>query len=776
MIENIIQMRDYRTLSEDNAEYAFELLNHVEIDLVIMAITSDENFYHDIITYIKEGKAGQHLPVLLIGETHILETRIPTLPFTIEDYLQEPFSPDQLLGRVAILLQRTGSLPHDKVMIHSNELSAVQHEAEQFSIIDNIFKTTSSNTDITDLFRSIASEIHRVIQFDIISIILKKLQEDRFQLLTLSTNNFNEITTKDIYLNMDSGPGMIFKTGDTCIEDDTLHDVNSRLEYELIYSSDIRSSLAIPLHSGHKIIGTLNLGKREPDYFTADSVADLSHIIKHISIAVENAHLHTLTRDLNHKLQVIIHERNAEIEKKYYQLSLLNKVGQAMQGTLDIDNLLNLILTCVTAGGAIGFNRAFLLRVNQDRGIIEGVMGVGPSNWEEAWQIWDRLSKENWKLDDFLAHEDYNYARRNNLDHITKSFRISLDTTSDFIVMCINERRPYLVTDAMRDARVNPLLKEKLMVNEFVVVPLLARDNVLGVIIADNLFNGKPIDQDSTQLLTMFANQAGLALERANAYEKLTHKISELKEAYEELKETQSKLVRTERLATIGKMAAHVAHEIRNPLATIGGFAHSMYKFPQDDEKVKRNAKIIRDEVYRLENILRGVLDFTKPASPVFALGQVNDVIENTLVLLEKEFQLHHVAIEKHLDNNLPNILFDAQQIKQALFNILKNALHSIILTSSRNGNDTEQRLEIITATHKEYVKIGIKDTGDGMLPHVMDNLFNPFFSTKDGGSGLGLAVTHKIIEDHGGFIDVKSQANKGSEFIVYLPIRSERI
>ncbi|MEW6535652.1 MAG: ATP-binding protein [Candidatus Auribacterota bacterium] len=771
-LENILQLRNFRTIGVENGSKAIELLQHVEIDLVILAVSPSDAPDESVLKFIHEKKNNEKVAVLLLGESHVLESKIPLYPSYIDDYLQEPFSPEQLVGRISILLKKLYS-QHDTLL--RTDRGDIEKEADQFTAIGRIFDATSTEADISDIFRLIAQEILRLIEFDIISIILKKVREDRFKLLTLDKKRFDEITTKDIYLSMDHGPGRVFRNDEIFIEQDTWQEVNSRLEYELIYSADVRSSLIMPLHSGHTVIGTLNLGAYEPNYYSNLSVEGLKYVIKYISMAVENVHLHTVVRDLNHKLQVTLNERNAEIEKKYYQLSLINKVGQAMQGTLDIDNLLNLILTCVTAGGAIGFNRAFLLRVNYDKEIIEGIMGVGPSSWEEAWQIWDRLSKENWKLDDFLAHRDYNFARKNNLDTITRSLKLSLNNTSDFVVMSVREKRPFLVTEAMRDNRVNKVIKEKLMVNEFVIVPLLARDKVLGVIIADNLFNGKPIDQDSMQLLNMFANQAGLALERANAYEKLTHKITELKEAYEELKETQSKLVRTERLATIGKMAAHVAHEIRNPLATIGGFAHSMYKFPQDEEKVQRNASIIRDEVYRLENILRGVLDFTKPASPVFALGELNRVVEDTIILLQKDLQVHNIDLVLNLDHELPRILLDSQQIKQAIYNIFKNALHSMLeVALPGNGGNLRHKLSVTTEIIKDYVQLHIRDTGNGMLPHVMENLFNPFFTTKNGGSGLGLAVTHKIIEDHGGFIDVKSQVGKGSEFIVYLPLRTE--
>ena len=216
-------------------------------------------------------------------------------------------------------------------------------------------------------------------------------------------------------------------------------------------------------------------------------------------------------------------------------------------------------------------------------------------------------------------------------------------------------------------------------------------------------------------------------------------------------------------------------HEIRNPLTTIGGFAHAMMKFSHDMEKVKRNSKIIYEEVYRLERILQNVLDFTKPGSPVFELGSVNEVIDEIINFLQEDFESCSIELRKDLHVDIPRILFDSQQIRQAFINLIKNSIYSISeAIKLENGSVGRHYIELSTVTEKEYLKMKIFDTGVGMSPTVIENLFNPFFTTKPGGSGLGLAVTHKIIEEHGGFIDVVSKVGSGSEFIIYLPLRTE--
>ncbi len=778
-LEETLKLHSFRTVCVNTPTDVTSLLGQVEIDLVIV-----NNFTKQVaslIRYIRNNENYTHIPVLVVSENDSLEQKISGFESGIDDYITQPFVDALLIAKIKAILKfsrmekkmraHTSDLER-KVIERGRKIIRTRSEAKQVSVINEIMNIISSDINISGVVRAVSHEIGKLIHFSRISIVLKQSYEEKLTLFIQEKNNPDKIITRSLYLSATNGPGKVFFTHKTLIQPDIWLETNSKLEFEQVLSSDTRSAVIFPLISKGNLIGTLNIGDRMPKFYKKTDVKILEKIINQIAVAIENARLYSEVKELSRQLQITVDQRNEEIEKKYCQLSLLNKVSHAMQGTLDLNNLLNLILTYVTAGGAISFNRAILLSVNYEKGYIEGVMGVGPSSWEEAWQIWDKLYKENWKIDDFLEHYDNSPSRISQLSKIAKEIKIPLSEKSDFLVMSVMEKRSFLISGASSDKRVNQFIKDKLKAEDFVITPLLARDKVIGIIIADNLFSGKVIDEDSRQLLNIFANQAGLAFERANAYEKLTLKIQELKDAYEALKETQSKLLRSERLAMIGKMAAHVAHEIRNPLTTIGGFAHVMFKFPHDPQKIKRNSQIIREEVYRLENILQSVLDFTKPASPIFELGDVNSVIENTLILLQKDVKNNKITLKKNLGHNLPKILLDSEQIKQSLINIYKNAVYSIV-KSIKKGTD-ENTLSIQTKIKKDYIKIKIEDTGDGMPPHVMENLFNPFFTTKEGGSGLGLAVTHKIIEDHGGFIDVKSQLGEGSEFIVYLPLRTE--
>lgn len=436
------------------------------------------------------------------------------------------------------------------------------------------------------------------------------------------------------------------------------------------------------------------------------------------------------------------------------RLALLHKLSQVMQGVVELDRLLHMVLVCVTAGPGLGFNRAFLLLVNEDRTLLEGQLGVGPTSHEEASRIWHELSQRAQTLDDLLAPPDAAKAAEGNaMRYLARQIHLPLSDTQQVPVRALVEQRPLLVANA--DLGVSPSLRSLFWARQCVCVPLIARDVALGVIIADNAFTEHPIGEREVEMLQTFANHAGLAIAAATAYKRLEEKVAELEE-------TRDRLVRSERLAVVGRLAAHVAHEIRNPLATIGGFSRGILRSPANAPKVERNARIILEEVERLEQILANVMNFSKPGAPVLRDRDLNESVEALCSFNENVFAERHIVVHKRLDPNCPILRFDPEQIRQVLLNLCQNAIDSM-----PHGGD----LTITTRALEDRVEVVLSDTGQGMSESVRESLFQPFFTTKVGGTGLGLSVSQKIIHDHGGEILVSSAPGAGSSFTLSLPI-----
>jgi PAS domain S-box-containing protein len=457
-------------------------------------------------------------------------------------------------------------------------------------------------------------------------------------------------------------------------------------------------------------------------------------------------------------LALVVINDITEVIDKAYESSLLRRVVQVMQGILDLDRLLYAILTCVTAGTALRFNRAVLLLVNEEDGVLEGRIGVGPSNREEATRIWRELGQHNPTVDDILAEYDEQPDHDETpLTAAVRGIRIPLDEEGDVLVKSIRERKTFKVTedDALS---ISPTLWSALGTHHFVAVPLTTQNKTLGIILADNLYSGAPITEDSVDLLTTFASHAAMALDKAELYHELQEKVSALER-------TQEELVQSERLAVIGQMSARIAHEIRNPLATIGGFARSISRKPEPDRVMTASA-IICDEVTRLENLLRDTLSFTKPAKPVLAPADLNALIEEVKTMLSRDEAAEGVEVRVEPDDHLPAFPMDIAQMKQVCLNIAQNAAQA-----TEPGGSILLRTELLNEEDIRSVRVEVKDTGEGIRAQDLDQIFSPFFTTKTYGTGLGLVISKQIIEDHGGQIDAESRAGEGTVIRITLPI-----
>ena len=212
-------------------------------------------------------------------------------------------------------------------------------------------------------------------------------------------------------------------------------------------------------------------------------------------------------------------------------------------------------------------------------------------------------------------------------------------------------------------------------------------------------------------------------------------------------------------------MAAYVAHEIRNPLTTIGGFARSIERLGANNEKISTSSKIIVQEVQRLEKILNSIRDFSKPEEPQKTKTQINKLMEDTLELTEGYLKEIGITVYKELGYDLPEVLVDPGQMKQVFLNLVKNAAESM----PKGGT-----LNVRTCVENGSIKIDFADTGEGIPTEVTEKIFMPFFTTKSYGTGVGLALSQKIVDDHEGKLSVFSETGRGSIFSIRLPLGND--
>jgi two-component system sensor histidine kinase HydH len=517
------------------------------------------------------------------------------------------------------------------------------------------------------------------------------------------------------------------------------------------------SALSAPLISNRKSIGTLTFYDKEaiPAEFDERDFQFLVTAANQISSSIQNALIHYETS-----------QKAQEQETRAKQLTTLWELNRALLTTMDFDRILHIALTIITHGEGLRFNRAMLFLVNEKEHLLEGVMAVGPNSPEEAGKIWGALSQEN-PLD-LIIQIPSSPPNTSILNSIVKGIQIPLDKNDCFLARTVLEGKPFNIhypscgeaclLSSESGCAVGELVARNTQAHAFATIPIMGKGKVIGIIVVDNIYNRHSITEEDIQFLSMFANQVGLAIENAILYR-------HLEEVHQQLKEAQDLLVHREKMVALGEMSSTIAHEIRNPLVSIGGFARRLYRSIPVEASEKRYTQTIIVEVARLEKILNDIMHYTNGESASMKECDLRDVIEDSLSMISEGY-VNGVQLIREYADDLPKVKGDYQQLKQTFFNLITNAHHAV------KGNGTiAVRAYPLPKNGSSFVRVEIEDNGTGIDPQQLHHIFNPFYTTKESGLGLGLATVHKVVTSHQGQIEVDNQFGKGVRFIITLPV-----
>lgn len=664
----------------------------------------------------------------------------------------------QCLGVLNIQTRKTHQYTDDEITLFTtiaNDLAGIirnaqlylnaRQRAQKLTVIYDIGNALTSTLDLSTLLKLIARNSVEVLGA---RACVLRILEGETGILRVRASFGLELEKSD-QMDLRLGEGV---AGRVALEGKPLlvEDVSAMEEPFTAFSFVAPASLlCAPLGFKDQVIGTISVFDKEKDpanesyIFTDEDLQLLSMLASQAAVAIQNAFMY------DH-----IERLAEENRRRVLELSTLYDISYAMRRTVKLTQLYHVILTGATIGDGLGFNRAMLFIVNERTNALEGVMGVGPASASEAGAIWSDLVRSGRTILDFpLLDSDETALRDSPINRKVREIRVPLEDRTLLLARAVTERKSFNVLSAVEDPHVDSALASWIEAKAFAVVPLVARDHAIGLLVVDNLFSGKAIEEENMQFLAMFANQAGLAIENAKMYHNL-----EL--ANKNLREAQNKLIQAEKMAALGQMAAGIAHEIRNPLVSIGGFARRLAGRVGEESQEKRYAEIIIKEVRRIEKIVQDILTFSKDSAPAMEECSVNDIVEDAVGLYAEDLVESGCRLVKELAPDLPSILVDPQQLMQVLTNIISNAEQAM-------AGGGELTVRTFVTDESGAVGVSIDDTGGGIPEDIMSNIFTPFFTTKVAGTGLGLSICHRIIEKHQGKIEVRSEEGQGTRFII---------
>lgn len=439
-----------------------------------------------------------------------------------------------------------------------------------------------------------------------------------------------------------------------------------------------------------------------------------------------------LRRERDELTQNLLHAKR-QLEQQVKELRILYGLGRSVTSLLDLELVLNRVVEAAVY--LTGAEEGSLMLIDEDSGhlYMRAARGVGEK-----------------------------YAR---------GFRVRMEDSIAGRVLRTGE--PIMLGGSRQDDAYK--VKTGYLVKALLNVPLKVGDEVIGVLAVNNRATARAFSPGHLRMLTALADYASIAIYNAGLYQDLVAsrdqiekwgqdlevKISERTAA---LEATQNQLLRSEKLAALGHMAAGVVQEVSNPISTILGHVRLLESKLAGEERVRTSLEAIEREALRCQRTMQSLFDFARRMPPRTRPVDVNELLEAAWHRTENDLPPYPIEMVRGFDPHLPLVAADHVQMEQALYQLIRNACEAM-----RFGGT----LRLITRSVGSEVQIIVADTGHGLSPEQLRHIFDPFYFTSERGdrAGMGLSIAYGVIERHGGTIEVESQEGKGTTFTIRLPL-----
>lgn len=456
------------------------------------------------------------------------------------------------------------------------------------------------------------------------------------------------------------------------------------------------------------------------------------------------------------------------LSSKSREIKFLHELSTVLQTSMELDEVLSVAMTAITSGKGFGMNRAFLLMVDREQDRLVGYLGVGPRNYEEAWHIWDEVDRSNFSLKE-LSRQFYKTKlsqEKTKFQDILEKLAVSRKDEKHIFNRTLKERRPVLVEHASTNPDIDPQIAAALGVERFLIMPLISRNRSIGILLTDNFVTNKLISPRDIESLQTFAFPVAFAIERASLYEKLQVEVEKQTRTNRQLQEQQELIVRMEKMAVVGKITSSIAHSIRNPLTAIGGYARSLLKSDNLEEK-KEYLESILNEAKHLDEVLGEVLNYSDSVHPVMDCWDLNQLARAVTEEVKRRLADRQISINLKLNPDIPPVWLDYKQISYCL----KTIINSIV-----QDQPTVVWIEVETSQDEERVVLSVNDNGAPLSADMKTFLMTPFMETETLGQGVGLPLCRMILERHGSSFAIEDRQDGGTRYCIILAKKKEEI
>ncbi|GAN33258.1 MAG: PAS domain S-box protein [Candidatus Brocadia sp. AMX2] len=759
-LKGLLEENGYHVYTASNGDNAVQILNKHDVDLILFDLRLHDVREFSLLNKIKQVSADTIILVMI--DQYKIKAVINTLCLDTVDYILKPFDPDYLKKTI------------EKALYKQQLEVSLKRTVIEKEIISNTNKIIAASLDIRESFSSVCNELKKIIPFDRSCLITSNEQGQWFQVFALTkTYNFSEINEGESFPMSGSLLEEIVKTGEPVIVNNT--EAGRFWTDRVLFKERIHSRLGFPLTYKGKVLGALTFGSEKANSFSEQCYYYLWQIAPQLAIAIENTKLFNrikaseeryktlfnhaadsmLMIDLNGKI-LTVNQREEEI------------IGYRMEELLG-----KYIYDFLPETSKKAVTQLLSMAVNSKVPTTE-IEVISKNQQTLVMELDITVVKEGDNVLHLLVHFR-DITRRKNLESELKEEKKKLDNIVSEIgadLLVINKNNTICWANK-RLIENHPLGKK--IINQTCFDSYCHLQSVPSDCPSAKVFDTGRINQIERTVHNhhkkRFYNVISSPIfdKDGNVVQvlELIQDITGKKQEEEKQKRLQQQLVHSDRLISIGRLAAGVAHEINTPLAILSGMIQGFLERNNSFTKeIVKEFKTMHKVTKRIEKTVDSLLELShlegnEQPKPI----NINELIKDTISLIVEQFTAKNKNIILKLSSRLPKIKGFAEQLQQVFMNLLINADDATV-----NGDTIS-----ITTTQKDKntINVNFKDTGTGMHEDVLSKVFDPFFTTKEvgKGTGLGLSITYGIVKRHHGTIHVKSKVGRGTTFDINLPI-----